>query len=507
MDPILEIRGVSKFYPPNLWAVKNVSLAFDRGLIHAIIGENGAGKSTLMKICYGLVPFEKGEIYLKGQHFIPKNPQHTMSNGIGMVHQEFMLFDELSVYENILLGYEPTKMGVLDRAKMQAVISQKNKQYGFNLDIHAPVGSLSIAAKQKVELLKLLFLESEILIFDEPTAVLTPQESREFFEHLQVLKKSGKTIFYIGHKLEDILQISDTISILQKGILKAHYPEAQKADLSKKQLISHMIGSDTVELIQRNQIDNPKPILEVRSLSLLPNSNYQKGLKNIDLTIKQGQIVGVAAVEGNGQSELVQAIVGALKPSSGSIFLNSKDISSTLLEERRKDMAFVSPNRALFSSCQTASILHNIIMGHHVLSPFNTRFGFLRHQKLEKFATSLVDTYHVSITNLASPISSLSGGNQQKLILARESEKNSSLLVLEQPSRGLDVNSVQYIHNLVLQKRSEGCGVFLVSSDLDELLALSDTILVMFEGEIVAQYPRESFNLEEIGHKMLVGAL
>ncbi len=502
---ILEIKNLSKFYPPNLWAVKNINLSFEKGLIHAIIGENGAGKSTLMKICYGLIPFEEGEILLNSQVFEPKNPQDALKNGIGMVHQEFMLFDELTVYENILLGYEPTsKLGLLDRKKMKDLIQQKNEQYNFNLNIEAPIKVLSVAAKQKVELLKLLFLDSSILIFDEPTSVLTPQECKEFFEYLNILKSQGKTIFYIGHKLEDVLQISDTISILRKGTLISHYTDLYKNPVSKKQLIADMIDSQESKLLKRQEIPSNTPILSLENINLSPTDNYV-GLKDINITINKYEITGIAAIEGHGQSELVQVIIGALPQHSGTITLDTKDISHQPLEKRRKNISFVSPNRTLFSSCQIASILDNIIMGHHTSSMFHKFMGFFDKKKIIEFYTHSIKKYNISIPDYHLPISSLSGGNQQKIILARESENSNSLTVLEQPTRGLDVNSISYIHNLILEKRDKGSAVFLVSSDLDELMVLCDTLLIMFDGAIIASYKRSEFDLNKIGHKMLMG--
>jgi simple sugar transport system ATP-binding protein len=504
IDDLIVMQHIVKVYPPNVTAVDDVSVSFRAGEIHAVVGENGAGKSTLMKVLYGLIPRDAGEIFYRGRPVTFHNPGEAIAAGIGMVHQEIVLIPEYTVWENIVLGVEPTGLfGGIDKERARSSVQAKIEEFQFNLDPDALVGEISVAARQKVEILKLLYRNVSVLILDEPTAVLTPQEIPQLFAELHRLSDNGHTILFISHRLEEVLELSDRITVMRRG-KKVDTVEA--AGTSKAELARLMVGRNVIFTSQRT----PKPpgvaVVEVRDLSYVDEEG-RKLLNGINLTVRSGQIIGVAGVEGNGQFELVNAITGLIKPSQGSIQVNGTDLTRASILERRRLISYVPQDRGKMGASLNASILENAIMTHHRLDrSFSYWRGLLLNtRRAETFTDDLEKNFFVSMASKYDPFKSLSGGNQQKVVLGRELMLSSPFVLLDQPTRGLDVGSIEYVHQQVLNMREEGRAVLLISADLEELFLIADRILVLYRGEIVADLPVESTNVEEIGYYMLEG--
>jgi general nucleoside transport system ATP-binding protein len=504
MEDLIEMRHIIKVYPPSVTAVDNVSVSFRAGEIHAVVGENGAGKSTLMKVLYGLVPRDAGEIVYRGKPVTFHNPGEAIAAGIGMVHQEIVLIPEYTVWQNIVLGKEPT--GLFNRVDTQAALGavrSKIDEFQFNLDPQALVGEISVAARQKVEILKLLYRNVSVLILDEPTAVLTPQEIPQLFAELRRLRDNGHTILFISHRLEEVLELSDRITVMRRGV-KVETIDAAATD--KAELARMMVGRNVIFTSQRTPHTPVDVVLEVKDLDYRDGDGRQR-LKGIDLEVRAGQIVGVAGVEGNGQFELVNAITGLIQPTRGTIRVGGEDITWAPILERRKLLAYVPQDRGKMGASVNASIMENAIMTHHRLDRrFSLWNGLLLNYKHARiFTDELERDFNVSMASKNDPFKSLSGGNQQKVILGRELMLTSPFVLLDQPTRGLDVGSIEYVHQQVLKMREEGRAVLLVSADLEELFLVADRILVIFRGEIVANLPVEATSVEEVGYLMLEG--
>lgn len=501
-EPLIQIKKIVKVYPPAVLALNQVDLTVNQGEIHSIIGENGAGKSTLMHVLYGIIAANQGEVILRGKSVNFAAPREAVKAGIGMVHQEFMLIPSYTVYENVILGAEPKKrFGSLDRQAAVKKISELIDNYQLDLNPGDKVEDLSVAAQQKVEILKLLYRDVEILILDEPTAVLTPQEIKELFNRLKELKYGGKTILFISHKLDEVLELSDSITVMRKGqkIVSMKNKNLTKADLARA-----MVGRDVVFSIEKTEAVPGETILSVDGIVEATESNRAR-LKDLSLQVRSGEIVGVAGVEGNGQFELVQVLIGFEKAAKGKIFLEGKDITGIETPERRKLFGFVPQNRKISGSSQTSSLIENSIMTHHRTNRSLTGLfnPFLSHRNSRAFTEELIDEFGVVSSGPGTPISSLSGGNQQKIIIGRESLLNHKFLLLDQPTRGLDVGSIEYIQKSIIQRRDEGAACLLISADLDELLSLSDRLMVLFKGRIVADLKPKTTTKEEIGEYML----
>lgn len=498
MSSFIKLRNITKIYPPNNVALNNVTVDIHEGEIHSIIGENGAGKSTLMKVLFGLEHPNEGEIFINGEKVSINSPTDAVEKGIGMVHQEFMLVQDFSIIENILLGVEPTKNGLIDFGESRNKVESILKSVNQNISVDALVKDISIAAQQKIEIVKQLYRDVDVLILDEPTAVLTPQESDELFELLFTLKKSGKTILFISHKLHEVLTISDRITIMRKG---EHIWTKDNIDLTREDLANAMVGRDVLFTLNKNEIEPGEVVLEVSNLT---SKNISKSsLKDISFTVRSGEIVGIAGVEGNGQFELVKAITEETD-STGSIKVNNVEILDKTIHDKREHFAFVPQDRKTQGSSQTDSLADNVFMTHHYLNPkFTSSLGFINSNLVNEFASYVLETYQVNTNNIRVPIGSLSGGNQQKILLGREFELHKDLLIVDQPVRGLDVGSIEYVHNSILSKRDEMKACLLISADLDELFNLSDIILVMYEGSIIAKKKTDETSKEEIGRYML----
>lgn len=498
MSSFIELKNITKIYPPNNIALNNVTVDIHSGEIHSIIGENGAGKSTLMKVLYGLEHPNEGEIFINSSKVNIQSPKDAVAQGIGMVHQEFMLVQDFTVIENVLLGVEPTKNGLIDFSESKRKVESILKSINQNISVNAKVKDISIAAQQKIEIVKQLYRDVDVLILDEPTAVLTPQESDELFELLLKLKESGKTILFISHKLHEVLSISDRITVMRKG---QYIWTKKNIDLTREDLANAMVGRDVLFSLNKNEVEPGNTVLEVSNLT--SKVINKSSLKDVSFTVKSGEIVGIAGVEGNGQFELVKAITEETD-TTGSVRINNIEVLDKTVHEKRSYFAFVPQDRKTQGSSQTDSLADNVFMTHHYLKPrFTTKFGFIKSNEVNEFASYVLKTYQVNTDDIDVPIGSLSGGNQQKILLGREFELDNDLLIVDQPVRGLDVGSIEYVHNSILSKRDEKKACLLISADLDELFNLSDIILVMYEGRIIAKTKTNETSKEEIGRYML----
>ncbi len=503
-DDLITFKNIVKVYPPNVTAVDDVSVSFRRGEVHAVVGENGAGKSTLMKVLYGLVPRDAGEITFRGKPVQFHNPGEAIAAGIGMVHQEIVLIPEYTVWQNIVLGMEPVSpFGALDTDKARHLVKDKIDEFQFHLDPDALVGEISVAARQKVEILKLLYRNVSVLILDEPTAVLTPQEIPQLFAELHRLRDNDHTILFISHRLEEVLELSDRITVMRRGKV---VNTVEAAQTSKADLARMMVGRNVIFESRRTEHTPGEVVFEICDLSYVHDDGRQR-LKAINLDVRAGQIVGVAGVEGNGQFELVNTITGLIKPNTGSISVNGREITGAPILERRRLISYVSQDRGKMGASVNASIMENAIMTHHRLDPrFSQWKGLLLdYQQAGAFTDELEKRFSVSMASKYAAFKSLSGGNQQKVVLGRELTLASPFVLLDQPTRGLDVGSIEYVHQQVLKMREEGRAVLLISADLEELFLIADRILVLYRGEIVADLPVEGTSIEEVGYLMLEG--
>ncbi len=504
MDDLILMKDVVKVYPPNVTAVDDVSVSFRQGEIHSVVGENGAGKSTLMKVLYGLIPRDAGEIVYRDSPVYFRNPGEAIAAGIGMVHQEIVLIPEYTVWQNIILGMEPVRsFGAIDVAEAHRLVKAKIDEFQFRLELDARVGEISVAARQKVEILKLLYRDVSVLILDEPTAVLTPQEIPQLFAELRRLRDNGHTILFISHRLEEVLELSDRITVMQRGKKVA---TVEAAETSKAELARMMVGRNVIFTSRRTPRPPGDEVFTIHDLSHV-DGDGRLLLKNINLSVRAGQIIGIAGVEGNGQYELVNAITGLVQPARGTITVGGQDITHAPILERRKRLSYVPQDRGRMGASPNASILENTIMTHHRLdASFSQWKGLLlNYRRARAFTDEIEKRFFVSMASKFDRFKSLSGGNQQKVILGRELMLPSPFMLLDQPTRGLDVGSIEYVHQQVLQMREEGRAVLLISADLEELFLIADRILVLYRGEIVADLPVESTNVEEVGAYMLEG--
>ena len=504
METIIDMKDIVKIFPPNLLALDNVSSEFRKGEIHAIVGENGAGKSTLMKVLYGLEPANAGQISLRGQPVQFRSPGEAIASGIGMVHQEILLVQEYTVWENIILGVEPMGfLGQIDTGLAKQRVSAKINEFHFNLNPDARVEDISVAARQKVEILKLLYRNVEVLILDEPTAVLTPQEIPQLFSELKRLRDNGKTILFISHHLDEVLTLSDRITVMRKGRKIACLEAGQT---NKEELARMMVGRDVLFLSQRETKPAGRVVLDIDNLSSV-DGNEKKRLSEATLQVRAGEIVGIAGVEGNGQLELVNAIMGINQIKTGKVQVSQVDLTYAEVLERRKYISFVSQDRGRMSSAGKVSITENVMMTHHRLNPIFTRWHglLLDYKHARQFTRQIEKQFMVSMGSMDNPFKSLSGGNQQKVILGRELLLDTPFLLLDQPTRGLDVGSIEYVHEIILQMRAQDRAILLISADLEELFRISDRILVLHRGKIVADLPTDQTDVDQIGFLMLEG--
>jgi ABC-type uncharacterized transport system ATPase subunit len=500
--PAVELRGLTKRFGSVL-ANAGVNLRVEAGTIHGVIGENGAGKSTAMKLLYGMLRPDAGEISIGGQRRVWASPSDAIAAGIGMVHQHFMLAGPYSALDNILLGAEPLRWRAIDRAGARARLGALAGQYGLPVDWDRPVEELPVGVQQRVEILKLLYREASILILDEPTAVLTPQETNSLFGNLQKVRAEGKTVLLVTHKLKDVMSFTDRVTVFRAGKVTG---ELETARTNPQELANLMVGRKVVLNIK---VPPARPrdevALEVAGLSLAGPAGSRHRLAEVSFAVRRGEIVGIAGVEGNGQSELLQAILHPRDSrcrTSGTIRFCGEDVTRCEAQRIRElGVAVIPEDRQQEGLLLERSVSENFLLGQQRSSAFS-RAGFLRWNDLACVAAQAVANYDVRPADLRLPAGKLSGGNQQKLIVAREFQRQPRVLIAAQPTRGVDVGAIEFIHTRIVRARDEGAGVLLVSSELDEILTLSDRILVMFEGRVVAESRRGEVSERELGLKM-----
>lgn len=497
---ILRVKDLTKVYPGGVVANHNVNISIDEGEIHALIGENGAGKSTLMKMLFGMTLPTSGEIFVHGKKVSFTSSNDAIKSGIGMVHQHFMLVPSLTVAENLILGKEIQNGGFLKKEEAIRVTEEISKKYNLNVNANDKVEDISLAMKQKLEILKALYRGAKILILDEPTAVLTPQETDELFEQLKLLRENGYTIIFISHKLHEVKELCNRLTVLRDGKTMGTY---SVSELSEQEISKLMVGRDVDLNIEKTPRDFKDVVLSVKNLEYT-NSFNKKVLDKVSFTVRQGQILGVAGIEGNGQSELVSSIVGAINYIKGEINLKGKDISKlNILTRQEMGISHVSEDRMIYGSAPKLSIEDNAISKIYASKELN-RKGLLDLKKVKSFTENLVKEFKVKHDNIKQSIKDLSGGNIQKVIVGREFLYNPKLLIVNQPTRGIDVGAIEFIRHKILEMRENKKAILLVSADLGEVLSLSDSIIIMSEGKIVG-YIDDASNVteEELGLYML----
>jgi len=495
MAPILELERITKRFPGVL-ANDNISFSLEEGEIHGILGENGAGKTTLMNILYGLYHSDEGEIRVRGKSVQIKSSGDAIRAGIGMVHQHFMLIPVFTVTENVMLGDEATKFaGVLDRESTAKRIGDLSSTYGLEIDPSALVSTLPVGVQQRVEIIKLLYREANILIFDEPTSVLTPQEADQLFQIMHSLTESGKSIIFITHKLREVLDVADRITVIRQGqVIGTTTP--QEAD--KSMLALMMVGRDVVLEVEKSKAKPTELTLRVKNLKVLDDRNTL-AVNGVSFDILAGEILGVAGVQGNGQTQLVEALTGLRHPVEGRIELLGTDITrATPRQITELGTAHIPEDRQRDGLVLSYPVTDNMVLNTYYIEPF-TEKAVLQEEAIRSNAEALIEAFDIRTPSAVVDVSTLSGGNQQKVIVARELSRPIKLLVAAQPTRGLDVGSIEYIHNRLVEKRDEGVAVLLVSTELDEIMQLSDRIAVMYRGQIVDILAIEDASKESIG--------
>ena len=500
MPELLELRGVSKIYGNGVYANREVNFSVKEGEIHALVGENGAGKSTLMKVIYGMEQPDMGEIYMRDERMRFHSPQDAMRRNIGMVHQHFMLVESLSIAENVTLGFEPSKLGFIDRAQVRAKVSDYTQVFGLDLDLDTKVSDLSVGVKQKVEIIKAMYRGARLLILDEPTSVLTPQETVELFAKLKELKRSGYTVIFISHKLREIMDLCDRCSVMRKGEMVA---TVEIKDVSLRQISEMMVGSGYSEKLDK---EPPAPgEVKLRARGLVNVNKFGKRVVDgVSLAVRGGEIVGLAGVEGNGQSELVGMLFRLLRPNAGSVEMLSRDVGGLTIEGLRAlGVSYVPADRMTLGLAKTMSIEDNLLAA-KLGDRRYYKNGLIDQRKVRRMSEALVRQFLIQCTSPATDAEMLSGGNMQKVVVAREFTQAAEVFIVEQPTRGIDVGAARFVHEKLLELRQGGAAILLVSADLDELFKLSDRMLVMYNGRVSAFFEDVSrVSEQELGYYML----
>jgi ABC-type uncharacterized transport system ATPase subunit len=497
--PLLELRGITKQFPGVL-ANDRVDFELAMGEVHALLGENGAGKSTLMNIVYGLYHPDEGEIRLDGEPVRIGSPRDAIDLGIGMVHQHFMLIPVMTVAENIVLANEPTKGPFLDLVGAEARVRELSKQFGLEVRPEARVASISVGMQQRAEILKALYRGAEILILDEPTAVLTPQEARELFAIIRSLQAEGKSIVFISHKLNEVLEIADRITVLRQGKRVDTVP---REGATQEGLARLMVGREVVLRVEKPPAQPGETLLQVEDLTVLDERGLE-AVRGVSFEVKAGEIVGLAGVDGNGQSELIDALTGLRRPSGGRIVAAGKDITSAGSRECLDlGVGHIPEDRQLRGLVLDFSLAENLAL-HDFRDEPDSKWGWLYPKRLVQRAARLLKEFDVRGGRPQTLAGALSGGNQQKVVVAREVSRNPKILVAAQPTRGLDVGAIEFVHRRLVQERDEGRAILLLSFELEEIQSLSDRILVLYEGRIVGEYA-PGVSEEELGIAMTGG--
>lgn len=499
---LLKLEGITKIYSNGFIANKNVSMTVNEGEIHALIGENGAGKTTLMKILFGLEDHQEGKIYIEGKEVSIANPLDAIAKGVGMVHQHFMLVDELTVAENIVLGIEPGKAGVFDKKMAIRMTKEVSEKYNLIVDPNALVRDVSVGVKQKIELLKALIRGVKVLILDEPTAVLTPQETRELFVRLKELKALGYGIIFISHKLDEIMELCDNITVLRHGEVVG---TVFASDLTEARLSRMIVGREVIETHEKDQPKRGDVVLSVKNVSYVDDIGKCR-VDDVTFGIRQGEIVGIAGVEGNGQTELSEMITGMKQITAGDIAVNEKEIKGKSIAQIRKiGVAHISEDRMTYGCAADLTIYDNLASIYLDSGRFS-KGPFIDHKALNQYVDECIKEFEIACDSRMSPVRLLSGGNIQKVIVAREFTSGANLIVANQPTRGIDVGTAELIHKLLYKyTREKNYAVLLISSDLNEVLNYSDRLLVMHRGKFNAHFTDVAEVTDEILGEYMLG--
>lgn len=499
-EEILLMDKITKVYPNGFVANKDVTLSINKGEIHALVGENGAGKSTLMKVLFGIEQPEEGKIYIKGKEVNNNNPLEAIANGVGMVHQHFMLVPSLTVAENVVLGMEPKKNGLFDFEEAVRITEEAVNKYNLKVSARAKVEDLPVGFKQKVEIIKALVRGAEILILDEPTAVLTPQETAELFVELKHLRDQGHTIVFISHKLNEIKELCDRLTVLRLG---KSVGKAIVADVTEQEISKMMVGRDVVLKVAKDPAQPKEAVLKVRDLRIASDTG-RTIVDNISFSVRKGEILGVAGVEGNGQSQISEAITGLLDFQEGSITVNDVDVKGkTIRQIREMGVSHISEDRMTYGVAATSGVKDNVISDRYYKKEYNKGL-LLDKKKIEDLSDRLIKEFLIKCDDRDRAVKMLSGGNMQKVVVAREFSNNPKLVIANQPTRGIDVGATEFIRKRLVELRDEGTAVLLISADLNEVLELSDSLIVMNEGHIAAYIPdASSISDMELGEYML----
>ena len=493
---VIEMRGITKIFP-GIIANDHINLALKKGEIHALLGENGAGKSTLMSVLFGLYQPEEGQIFHNGKEVKVTDPNVATSLGIGMVHQHFKLVECFSVMDNIILGNEDTSMGFIQKKKAREKVKKLSDTYGLHVDLDAKVSDITVGMQQRTEILKMLYRDNDILIFDEPTAVLTPQEIEELMQIMRNLKNEGKSILFISHKLNEIMAISDRCTILRKG---KYIGTVNIKDTNKEELSSMMVGRDVKFAVDKTPAKPGKTVLKVQDLVVKSKLHKKNAVDGVSIHVNAGEIVCIAGIDGNGQTEFVHALTGLDKVESGEVIFMDEDITKKSIHYKNTHgFAHIPEDIHKHGLILDFTLEQNMVLQRYFESEFQNN-GFIRFKEVREYAQKLIDEYDVRSGQGPVTIArSMSGGNQQKAICAREMDREHDLLIAVQPTRGLDVGAIEAIHTKIVKKRDEGDAILLVSLELDEVMNLSDRIYVMYEGKIVGELDPKKTTVQELG--------
>lgn len=493
----IEMLHITKRFP-GIIANDDITLQLKKGEIHALLGENGAGKSTLMSVLFGLYQPEEGEIRKEGKKVSIKNPNDANDLGIGMVHQHFKLVECFSVLDNIILGVEPNKMGFLQKQEAREKVLALSEKYGLQVDPDALIEDITVGMQQRTEILKMLYRDNEILIFDEPTAVLTPQEIKELMQIMKNLAAEGKSILFISHKLAEIMEVSDRCSVLRKG---KYVGTVETKNTTAEDLSRMMVGRDVSFAVEKKPASPADVVLDVQGITVASKAHSNNAVKNVSFKVRRGEIVCIAGIDGNGQTELVYGLSGLEPLAGGHVSLCGQDITKASIRKRSTSgMSHIPEDRHKHGLVLDYTLEDNLVLQRYFEPQFVSGFGFLKRKEIRDYANRLIEEYDVrSGQGPVTVARSMSGGNQQKAIIAREIDKDPELLIAVQPTRGLDVGAIEYIHKSIVAQRDAGKAVLLVSLELDEVMNLSDRILVMYEGEIVGEFDPKKVTVEELG--------
>ena len=491
----IEMLNITKRFP-GIIANDNITLRLKKGEIHALLGENGAGKSTLMSVLFGLYQPEEGEIHKDGRKVEIRDPNDANALGIGMVHQHFKLVECFSVLDNIILGVEPNQMGFLQKQDARKKVLDLSEKYGLHVDPDAIIEDITVGMQQRTEILKMLYRDNEILIFDEPTAVLTPQEIEELMQIMKNLAAEGKSILFISHKLNEIMEVSDRVTVLRKGKCIG---TVETANTTAEELSAMMVGRNVSFHVEKGPLKPGGEVLSVEHLTVASKVHKNNAVKDVSFRVRAGEIVCIAGIDGNGQTEFVQGLTGLDKITGGTVELCGKNITHTSIRRRGENMSHIPEDRHKHGLILDFTLEQNMVLQRY-LEPQFQKAGFIKNAAVREYAQHLIDQYDVRSGQGPVTIArSMSGGNQQKAIIAREVDRDKSLIVAVQPTRGLDVGAIEYIHSQLVAERDRGKAVLLVSLELDEVMSLSDRILVMYEGQLVGQLNPKTTTVAELG--------